>query len=489
VSDILARLSRRLEAVKDGSAVEHSKWHEWIVDPLGLSPWESWTLLGLIRHRDRQQFVADSIMYRLNAEQDTIAAAGALGHPKNPQQGVVPGLPEWEYFFHGRGCCLTHRISGEAIDVDFYDSSADWTDAFFYERFLQSLSVPQFVEQRLLELHPSLRTIQISIRQLLDDGLLERLAERLGIVRLSFDYQSLKEVLDEVEAKWEDANVKRAIGAAIGDWLLLNELQTDGFQATVIRNRQSCLTKRSDYLVGLFARHEVEAQSLLGLHEIDSPMLEKVLEDALRAEPSGATSAAIEVISKMNHSKWCAAVQELVGRIDPNGSAPRPYLWNAGAEFLLRHGKAAKVKQKLRRLTSSGLGDAAILALEHFPEIAIETFRRALRSEIHINRITAAAALAILDRPWSRNELTAVLSESNEHETTSECRSALLATHSSECHEQVLKWEERNPRIAEQGPRLTVREMRLRMCDRRIQWEMDKLHDRVLKLRGVVPTG
>jgi hypothetical protein len=37
-------------------------------------------------------------------------------------------LPEWEYYFHGKGCCLTHRVTGEEIDVDFFDDSAEYFD-------------------------------------------------------------------------------------------------------------------------------------------------------------------------------------------------------------------------------------------------------------------------------------------------------------------------------------------------------------------------
>jgi hypothetical protein len=49
-----------------------------------------------------------------------------LGHPEGvPQSGPVPGLPEWEYYFHGRGCSLTHKVEGDEIDVDFWDDSAE----------------------------------------------------------------------------------------------------------------------------------------------------------------------------------------------------------------------------------------------------------------------------------------------------------------------------------------------------------------------------
>ena len=42
-------------------------------------------------------------------------------------------MPEWEYNFHGRGCCISHNVNGDAIDVDFFDDSADYFDTFLYK--------------------------------------------------------------------------------------------------------------------------------------------------------------------------------------------------------------------------------------------------------------------------------------------------------------------------------------------------------------------
>src|SRR5262245_53036598 len=71
-------------------------------------PWETWTLIGLIRHRRRQLWVGNIITERLGGNLLELGRMGAFGHPPVPQRGPVPGLPEWEYYFHGRGCCLTH---------------------------------------------------------------------------------------------------------------------------------------------------------------------------------------------------------------------------------------------------------------------------------------------------------------------------------------------------------------------------------------------
>jgi hypothetical protein len=91
------------------------------------SPWATWTLIGLARHRRRQHWVEQVMRTRLGGDPEALATCGALAHPGSiPQHGLVPGLAEWEYCFHGIGCCLTHRVTGESIDVDFHGDSAEY---------------------------------------------------------------------------------------------------------------------------------------------------------------------------------------------------------------------------------------------------------------------------------------------------------------------------------------------------------------------------
>src|SRR4051812_3923281 len=69
------------------------------------SPWDTWALVGLVRHRERQLWLGEVVATRLNGSLPEIAHMGALGHPEGqPQSGLVPGLTEWEYYFHGKGC-------------------------------------------------------------------------------------------------------------------------------------------------------------------------------------------------------------------------------------------------------------------------------------------------------------------------------------------------------------------------------------------------
>jgi hypothetical protein len=134
-------------------------------------------------------------------------------------------------------------------------------------------------------------------------------------------------------------------------------------------------------------------------------------------------------------------------------------------------------------MTHRELGDAAVLALEHLPALARELFRRALRSWVPNDRITAAAALAILDQPWSREELQNVLRESTDQQGTAECRAALQALPHPELHQFVRDWELRNPHEVEPGRFITMEESLLTTRDAFLQHMMDRVHDRVLPLR------
>jgi hypothetical protein len=240
-------------------------------------------------------------------------------------------------------------------------------------------------------------------------------------------------------------------------------------------------------LIDQFRNGPDNEESLKALLDSDNPRLGEICREALHGPPSGATSAALEAIDAWEDPKWCGEVDSLMERVDPNDDLPSPYIWLKCARFLLRHRHTVNIKDQIHRVESQCLGEVAILTLEFFPDIAIKTFRRALRSEIPCNRATAAAALAVIDNPWSRMELAAVLATSTDHVMTTECRSALLTTHTIESHEIVAEWEQRNPRQSEDGPYITMDEMSLRSSDSWIQWEMGELHDRVFPLRSVAP--
>lgn len=485
--DIVEKLGERLRLLRDARTRHAELVAHWLNDPFPLSPWETWTLLFLVRHRGRQQFVADTIRYRLHGSLESLAFKGAMGHPDCPQQGIVPGDPDWEYYFHGRGCCLTHRVSGEAIDVDFFDDTAAWFDSFFLVRHLESLTFPSFVESRLTKLHPTLETVLIAYEWLYQVGLLEQHQER-SVLRLAFDHEALASILSDLEEQWEDAECRNLIAFACGDWLLLeNEPLADSIRPIVSVRADSLRREHANRVVEVFHSSDQEREALWALRDLGTTILDGLLAEVLAAPISGTTSAALGILESADNGEWDVRIESLMNRIDPNAESPAPHCWQKCAEILLRHGRRSNIRERLVGIRSHVLGELAILAFEHFPDIAVELFRKALRSGIPCNRATAAAALAIIDMPWSRAELAAVLSESDDQLATAECRSALVETHSVECHQLVTEWEARNPHEPERGRLISMSEMSLRQCDGWIRSEMANLHDRVLPLKTKVP--
>src|SRR5262249_13502383 len=145
-----------------------SEWNQILTErPIatGLDHWSLWTLVCLRRHLDRQKWVSYIVESRLKGDLRQIGCAGAFGHPEAlPQLGDVPGEPEWKYYFHGCGCCLTNKLTGASIDVDFTrEGDSDKIDRFFYSNFLLSLSHPEFPEQEIRRDEPLQHSWQVEI--------------------------------------------------------------------------------------------------------------------------------------------------------------------------------------------------------------------------------------------------------------------------------------------------------------------------------------
>ncbi len=445
-----------------------------------LSPWALWLLFALVRHVKRQRWVGEIASGRLAADLPALSVVGSFAHPDGPQSGLVPDATDWEYYFHGRGCCVTNRITGESIDVDFFDGSADWIDDFFFIRYLESLKRPEWVERRLIALHPSLETLRLGLDELRDLGLLQT-REQSKVVTPIVEIGSLLEAINDLSEICENRNRRITAAILLGDWPLAKESAPNAEWLT--RASAECLEVRRNRLRRLFHLSQSERLALLALCEMEAgPCLE--LAEALRRPPSGTTSCALEIISKRPDEDWSSTIFELLCRTKPDGEIPEPHVWITSAEYLLKRNQQIDViRGKFLNMGRRCLGDAALLALEYLPDLAVTMFRRALRSDVPIDRITAAATLALVNQPWSRQELVAVLTESTDQEATAECRSALMALPHPELHALVAEWEGINPREQETGPFISMTELALRTRDSRIQSEMDKLHDRVMKLR------
>ena len=467
------------------------------------TPWETWTLIGLVRHRERQLWVETTVRTRLRGDPADLAVVGALGHPEGvARSGSVPGLPEWEYYFHGRGCRLTHKVDGDAIDVDFWDDSAGYFDTYFYKNYLESLRHPEPSERRLRDLHPSARAITIAVTDLLAAGALTPLpGHETHPYRLADEVLAVEDAVGTFCTAWADEGKRVWLAALVGDWSAADEAAAGRPELTAITapRAEQCREIRRRRLRRELGEPFRGADALQALADLGAKDLDACLEDVLRGPPSGTVSAALDVIGKQDDARWCVAVNALFSRVDPTAQPPQPHLWITSLKFLLRHGH--RTEEMLAALSDAGgteIGEAVLLALEHAPERALPLIRKGLLADVPVNRAEVAAVLAVIAKPWSVRELLRALETSDDQEKTADARAALLETGGEAAEKAVLAWEERNPHEKETGSYLEVNgrkvgpfysfsEQALQGRGDRLRYEMDNLHDRVMRVRHVVP--
>ena len=325
----LSQLLAALKPRENAENVELSEKLASLPEPdEGVSPWAAWLLVCLIRHHERQLWLAHTIQSRLQADLTALAAVGYLGHPDVPGHGLVPGLTDWEYYFHGIGCCLTHRITGESLDVDFYDQTGDWFDVYFYINYLKSLKAPEFAEHRLIKLHPSLETLRLAFEELLEADLLVQHPES-RMLRLHPDGFLLEDKLDSLEDRWNQPQERILVAAALGDWLLVEqELQTMGSPLPKVSARASrCRHLRFHRLKGLYEPPDSPPEVLAAIADLDHPELPGLLERALQGRPCGTMSVALRIITARSEPRWIKTVHQLFRRLNPNGEIPEPHIW------------------------------------------------------------------------------------------------------------------------------------------------------------------
>jgi hypothetical protein len=300
------------------------------------------------------------------------------------------------------------------------------------------------------------------------------------------------DVIDAFCEAWADPGRRPALAVQIGDWLAAEALDS-----SLHGKAELCRAARRERLRRDLNEPYRGADALQALADLSGPDLDQHLEDALRGPVSGLTSTALDIIGKRNDPRWCPAVHTLFSRIEARGPIPQPHVWMTSLKFLLRHGH----HDLLPALLQAGgpvIGEAVLLALEHAPEFALPLIRKGLHSDIPINQSQVAAILALIARPWSRRELLSALEASDEQEKTADVRAALLESGDEEAQNAVLAWEERNPHEKETGSYLEIRgrklgpfytfgELSLKHRASWIRYEMEQLHDRVMKIRHVIP--
>ena len=239
-----------------------------------------------------------------------------------------------------------------------------------------------------------------------------------------------------------------------------------------------------DYLRGKVALEGLNDERLFALANAGAEELPELLKRNL--SHNGLADAAIEIIA--GDPSWAPQVFELLTR-HPERSSDLPT--GLLLDYLARH--QHRTREAIEALANSDEPSYDVIiptAVEHATDLLPAFLREALRSSWREDRLVAAAVLALVDNQWSRRELTAMLEESDDLDHTAQCRAALRASRQPEAWRAADQWEASPP---ETGPLQSTSsrfecEHLKRGLDRVLGIKTSELHDRVMKIRNVLPS-
>lgn len=446
------------------------------LDPLPVSPRATWALLGLVLHEERQKWVAGIAKTKLADQLESMSICDA--HVE--ETGVVPGLTEWEYHVGKSEVGLKNRMSGETIYEDLAEGTGELIHSCHYSSWLASQKNPSFVEKRLHALNPCSEILGLSFYELLEYGFVD--LNRRGRIRLTPPARQWRDQIMQLSERCNSQDRRIQAAAALGDWLLLRECVGD--IDWVIRRVEEHRNDQTDRLLDLLEYPDTRLNAMHALMEINAPVGRAIIRSELRASGDDMIDAVL-LATSCRHGDWTKEISEAFSRIDPTAEDPGTEIWMMCADYLVRRGCSKNEVGDGLRCLEDELGEAAVLAREFFPELAVDLFKKALRSKWRRDRRIASAAMVILDEPWCHAELQDALNEAVADFDCyiHECRAALHALPHPELHEFVADWERRN--LSEpNGAESSTAKRELDTSDRYLQWDILQLRDRVLPLRN-----
>lgn len=385
------------------------------IDRWPCDPWDRWLLIALHRHLPRQAFVAEVVRDRLSGSLGEIAQYGALEHPQHlEQEGPVPDLPEWRYYFHGMGCCLTHE-DGTSIDVDFDEHGATSIDPYFYSQYLTSLPDPDFVESRLLASDVDEDFWTASIQPLLDARSLVG-DHRVRLVSAASEWaDAASELLERHGTKGD--NMLAWVACLIGDYPLAAGLLGASAPTGVVRAARHQEATRCDVLEYRF-RSEAGVNSFAcidALRQLDKRRAVDVIVSELRSRsPDRHFARCVNKLTRWGDKSHVSAVLSLLPDLRGD-ELPFPHARTRAAHFVMSLYNAESVPEATRIQLMSALepdaraseGEAAFLSYLLNPDAGLDRLGEGLRSDVPMARQASAAALGLLGTSEAFDELRA----------------------------------------------------------------------------------
>ena len=396
-------IAKELASLLAAPADESSPLPSLSVGPLPGNPWARRLLVALDDHVPRQLWVARVVATHLRGDLGLLASDGAFGHPEQlDQQGRVPGLPDWSYFFHGIGCCLTHD-DGTTIDVDFDKRGADGIDPYFYGRYLESLPAVTGLESLLRRPEPVDDWWMAEIEDLEELGWVER-NHRLHMLPLGKRWaEALRPAFGTMLGAGEPTAQLRA-AVLLEDFVYARQLRD--VPPDIARQAEESVTRHRTEL-GLRVQRGRSRPALCALSVIAPNYAHELADRVIADGPiDGLVSLALELCEEPGVS--APALMSLAGRAQGR-EPPNPHVRTLAITQLMRRYRAhsmpedirANLLHLLRNDGHSGEGLVGLLLSMLDPSEGIARLERTLRHDVPYARSQAACALVLLNTPES----------------------------------------------------------------------------------------
>ena len=297
------------------------------------------------------------------------------------------------------------------------------------------------VERRLDEIFPHGHGLTLALEELRLVGLIDAVDE--DNFELSERLKNCAEPVASFVAAWEDPDNRIWLGSLINDWPAAYEaarFTEDALARTIAPRAERCREQRCGLLREQAAASGLTPGLLYELAAAGASELPAYLEEALR-EPTELSAAALDLIR--DDASWRPQVCRFSLSLSRASERFSETIAERSAGYLVEHGHDAREVIQTLGSCLAMPGQAAVLALRHRPGLAIPLVRSSLRG-LESTREMVAAALAVVDQPWSRRELAAILDESDRPEETLHCRLALRESRSYEARLAAEGWEREN---------------------------------------------
>lgn len=381
------------------SLLERPTASSWMPLELPGDWFERRLLVALAEHTRRQRWVTQIVQDRLGANVRQLSEFGSGGHPTHIRdRGRVPGLPDWRYYFHGRGCCLSHT-DGTEIDVNFDLQGGDRIDCYFFAHYLESIPVSAGVDALLLRPQPFSRIWMADLDGLVEQGWLDD--AHWG--RLTEAGTRWAEALAPAMAHMASSTGERRRYLA----LLLQDFEAMAGGEPLSTEESARHLALRETRAARLERRAQEGRDRYALHALawlaPDRAQEQVRRVLARAQLDGLTSSALDLVAHWGASAFEPLLLELARRAHAN-QAPDPFVRARALALVMCAYRCEEIPEELHRvlleLTHAeghySEGSVAFLHALLAPSQGLRRLGRTLVHPVPIARQEAAEFLGIL---------------------------------------------------------------------------------------------